>query len=118
MRLAGGTVGIMMGIIGFLAPQPRTGQPGGAPVAGYEVVRSYPHDPHAFTQGLVFRDGFFYEGTGMNGQSGIRKVDPETGEVLQIKAIDQQYFGEGITDWKDSLIEFTWQSGTGFVYDL
>jgi glutaminyl-peptide cyclotransferase len=118
MRLAFGGV-LLMGTIGFLAGRPGQGgaQPG-PPVFGYTVVRSYPHDPRAFTQGLVFRNGVFYEGTGMNGRSGIRKVKVETGEVLQVKAIDAQYFGEGITDWKGSLIEITWQSEIGFVYDI
>jgi glutamine cyclotransferase len=108
-----------MGTIGFLAN--RSGQGGGAPavpVYGYTVVRSYPHDPRAFTQGLLFRNGVFYEGTGMNGRSGIRKVKIETGEVLQAKPIGAEYFGEGITDWKGSLIEITWQSEIGFVYDI
>jgi glutamine cyclotransferase len=108
-----------MGTIGFLAD--RSGQGGAAPavpVYGYSVVRSYPHDPRAFTQGLLFRNGVFYEGTGMNGRSGIRKVKLETGEVLQAKPIGAEYFGEGITDWKGSLIEITWQSEIGFVYDI
>src|SRR5262245_37838792 len=105
---------LAMATIGFLS------QPGPAPVPtyGYQVVRSFPHDPGAFIQGLSVREGVFYEGTGLNGRSGIRKVKIETGEVLQSKPIGSEYFGEGITDWKDSLIEITWQSGIGFVYDL
>lgn len=102
--------------IGFISAQRSGGPP--VPTYGYQVVRSYPHDPAAFIQGLIFRDGVFYEGTGLNGQSGIRKVKVETGEVLQSKPIRPEYFGEGITDWKDSLIEITWQSGIGFVYDI
>ena len=69
------------------------------PTYGYQVVRSYPHDRDAFTQGLIYRNGFFYEGTGLNGRSGIRKVKLETGEVLQTKPLGAEYFGEGITDW-------------------
>jgi glutamine cyclotransferase len=112
------TLLLLMGTIGFLPGQRgRSAQPT-EPVYGYHVVRSYPHDPAAFTQGLIVRDGFFYEGTGMNGQSGIRKVKIETGEVVQSKPLASTYFGEGITDWKDSLIEITWQSEVGFVYDL
>src|SRR5918999_3110112 len=84
---------------------------------GYKVIRSYPHDRAAYTQGLVYHDGVLYEGTGLNGQSSIRKVRLETGEVLQVRDIDQQYFGEGIVIWKDSLIQLTWQSEIGFVYD-
>ncbi|MGH9308633.1 MAG: glutaminyl-peptide cyclotransferase [Vicinamibacterales bacterium] len=87
------------------------------PVYRYKVVRSYPHDREAYTQGLLYQDGVFYEGTGLNGRSSIRKVRVETGEVLQVRALDQQYFGEGIVVWKDTLIQLTWQSGIGFIYD-
>lgn len=89
-----------------------------APTFSYRVVRSYPHDPQAFTQGLVYLDGVLYEGTGLNGQSSIRKVRLETGEVLQIRRLDPQYFGEGIAVVGSNLIELTWQSGVAFVYDL
>ena len=89
----------------------------GTPVYGYSVVRSYPHDRQAFTQGLVYLDGVLYEGTGLHGRSGIRKVKLETGEVLQMRPLESQYFGEGIAVWKDSLIQLTWKSGIGFVYD-
>jgi glutamine cyclotransferase len=92
-------------------------RPADVPVYGYKVVKSYPHDRGAYTQGFVYLDGVFYEGTGLNGRSTIRKVKPETGEVLQVRAIDQQYFGEGIVVWKDALIQLTWRSGIGFVYD-
>ncbi len=87
------------------------------PVYGYTVVRSYPHDPEAFTEGLEFRDGFLYESTGLNGRSSIRKVKLETGEVLQNRNISRDYFGEGITFWKDDLFGLTWISGVAFVYD-
>jgi len=88
-----------------------------APVAGYRVVHVFPHDPQAFTQGLVYLDGVFYEGTGLNGRSSIRKVKIENGEVLQLQKIDPQYFGEGIAVLKDTIFELTWQSGIGFLYD-
>jgi glutamine cyclotransferase len=81
------------------------------------VVHVFPHDPQAFTQGLVFRDGIFYEGTGLNGRSTIRKVRIENGEVLQLHKLDPQYFGEGIAVVGDSLYELTWQGGIGFIYD-
>lgn len=86
---------------------------------GYRIVNAYPHDPNAFTQGLIYREagGVLYEGTGLWGRSSIRKVALETGEVLQTREIDGQFFGEGITLWKDRLIELTWQSNKGFVYD-
>ena len=104
---------VAMGTIGFVRPE----QPP-VPTFGFEVVRSYPHDRQAFTQGLIYRDGWLYEGTGLNGRSGIRKVKLETGEVVQVQPLDPQHFGEGITDWKGSLIQLTWRSEVGFVYDL
>jgi glutamine cyclotransferase len=88
-----------------------------APVSGYRVVKIYPHDRQAFTQGLQYLDGVLYEGTGQFGQSGIRKVRLENGEVLQRQPLDARYFGEGITVWGDTLIQLTWQSEIGFVYD-
>src|SRR5947209_15441925 len=88
------------------------------PEYGVVLLKTYPHDPSAFTEGLLYKDGFLYESTGRNGQSFIRKVALETGTVLQQTQIDQRYFGEGIVNWKDRLIELTWQSQIGFVYDL
>lgn len=106
---------VLMASIGFF-PSQRGGSP--PPTYGYQVVRSYPHDHAAFTQGLIFRDGVFYEGTGLNGKSGIRKVQVETGEVLKIQPLSSQYFGEGITEWKGQILQLTWRSEIGFVYDL
>jgi len=88
-----------------------------APTDRCTIVKSYPHDPGAFTQGLEYLDGYLYEGTGLNGRSSIRKVQLETGKVLQQRAVAPQYFGEGITVWKTALIQLTWQSGVAFVYD-
>jgi glutamine cyclotransferase len=115
---------LTMGTIGYFAAQPsdrsaRSGQGAGpVPTYGYTVVRSFPHDRGAFTQGLIFRDGVFYEGTGLNGRSGIRKVKVETGEVLQAKPLAAEYFGEGITEWKGQIFQLTWRSEVGFVYDM
>jgi glutamine cyclotransferase len=89
-----------------------------APRSSYTVVRVYPHDRSAFTQGLEYVGGFFYEGTGLNGQSSIRKVKLETGEVVQRHDVPAEYFGEGITIWKSNLIELTWRSQIALVYDL
>jgi len=107
---------LLMGTIGFLPGQRAAAS--AVPTYGYNVVRSYPHDPGAFTQGFIVRDGFFYEGTGMIGHSGIRKVKIDSGEVIQVQPLSQDYFGEGITDWKGSLVQITWRSEVGFVYDL
>jgi glutaminyl-peptide cyclotransferase len=94
-------------------------QPAGTPVAQYTytVVRTYPHDRRAFTQGLQYLDGQLYEGTGQNGQSSIRRVRLETGEVLQLRELPKEHFGEGIAIWKSELFQLTWRSGMGFVYD-
>ena len=88
------------------------------PVQGFKVVKSYPHDPDAFTQGLFFHDGFLYEGTGLRGRSSIRKVEIETGRVVQAVELPAEFFGEGITQWGDRLIGITWQEQTAFVLDL
>ncbi len=87
------------------------------PVFTYTVVRSYPHDKDAFTQGLQVVDGVFFEGTGLNGKSSIRRVKIDTGEVLQKRDVDARYFGEGITVRGQDLYQLTWQSGIAFVYD-
>lgn len=101
---------------GILAAYQEAGR-SSAPVAKYRVVRVYPHDPEAFTQGLVYLDGFLYEGTGLNGRSSIRKVKLENGEVVQMQKVDSQYFGEGIAVKGDTIYELTWQSEIGFLYD-
>ncbi len=93
------------------------GQSRSTPVSGYKVVHIYPHDPGAFTQGLVFSDGYLYEGTGMVGESSVRKVELNSGKVVQKIDVPPPYFGEGIVLWKDKLIELTWQTKIGFVYD-
>jgi glutamine cyclotransferase len=84
---------------------------------GYRIIHVYPHDRTAFTQGLEYRGGYLYEGTGLNGRSSLRKVDLETGKVLQDTRLEPKYFGEGITLLDQRIIELTWQSHRGFVYD-
>lgn len=87
------------------------------PVYFYNIVNTYSHDPDAFTQGLVFEDGFLYEGTGLLGHSTLRRVQLETGAILQTRELPDQFFGEGITIYGDEIIQLTWQSHVGFVYD-
>jgi glutaminyl-peptide cyclotransferase len=87
------------------------------PQYSYRVVNTYPHDRTAFTQGLEFRDGFLYEGTGMTGRSSLRKVELTTGRVLQKYDVPTPFFGEGITAIHQQILQLTWQSQTGFVYD-
>jgi glutamine cyclotransferase len=84
----------------------------------FAIVRVFPHDTSAFTQGLAYRDGFLYEGTGLSGGSSLRKVRLETGEVIQQVNLGPDFFGEGITLVKDKVLQLTWKSGVGFVYDL
>jgi glutamine cyclotransferase len=95
----------------------KTGAPH-TPEYTFKVLHTFPHDPNAFTQGLAYRDGFLYEGTGLRGRSSLRKERLETGEVLQQIDLAPQYFGEGITPLHDEIIQLTWQSHTGFVYNL
>jgi glutamine cyclotransferase len=102
--------------LGVSAGQPGRA-PASAPVSHYRVVHVFPHDPEAFTQGLLYLDGFLYEGTGLEGRSSIRKVRLENGEVVQIRKLDPRYFGEGITIFGNSLFELTWQAEVGFIYD-
>lgn len=90
---------------------------GPAGVCGYRVVERYPHDPEAFTQGLVYRAGYLYEGTGLRGESTVRRVELESGRVLEQITLAPQYFGEGITIFGDRLHQLTFTAGVGFVYD-
>ncbi len=84
----------------------------------YEIVKVYPHDPHAYTQGLVYQNGILYEGTGQYGESGIRKTDMKNGKILSTLNIDSKLFGEGITIYQDKIYQLTWTSHQGFIYDL
>ncbi len=83
----------------------------------YQIISEYPHDTTAFTQGLVFDDGIFYESTGMWNESDVRQVVPESGVVLKRQTIEKELFGEGLALVDDRLIQLTWQAGRGFVYD-
>jgi glutamine cyclotransferase len=89
-----------------------------APTCTYRIINTYPHDPCAFTQGLVFEGGFLYEGTGRRGQSSLRKVELQTGEVLKIHRLKDRFFGEGITIYEDRIIQLTYAAQLGFVYDI
>jgi glutamine cyclotransferase len=84
----------------------------------FKVINTFPHDPDAFTQGLVYHDGFLYEGTGLRGRSSLRKVRLESGQVAQEIDLSHELFGEGIAILKDEIVQLTWQSHSGFVYSL
>lgn len=88
------------------------------PVYGYQVVRVYPHDQNAFTEGLFYRDGYLYESTGLNGQSEIRKEELDTAKVVMRHALPSGFFGEGIVDDGRRMIQLTWRNQVGFIYDL
>ncbi len=88
-----------------------------SPVSHYRVVHAYPHDPGAFTQGLIYLDGYLYESTGLNGRSSLRMTDLTTGKVLQKQPVPSQYFAEGMTNFAGKLYQLTWQNGKAFVYD-
>jgi glutamine cyclotransferase len=88
------------------------------PIYGYRIVNTYPHATDAFTEGLVYSGGFLYEGTGLNEQSTLRRVELETGMVLQSVSLSEEYFGEGITIVGNRVYQLTWRNGIGFVYNL
>lgn len=84
----------------------------------YELVKEYPHDPDAYTQGFYYHDGVMYEGTGLKGQSSLREVDIETGKISRSHNIPARFFGEGVTIFENRLYQLTWKGQTGFIYDL
>ena len=102
-------------LLGQSAPRIHSSRP---PEYTFKIVRTFPHDSNAFTQGLTYRDGFLYEGTGLQGRSSLRKVRLETGEVVQRIDLAPEFFGEGITLLKDTVVQLTWQAQIGFVYRL
>jgi glutamine cyclotransferase len=112
-------VALFVGCVENKAPlhTPPPYPPDTTPVYTYKILNIYPHDQKAFTEGLVFEDGYLYEGTGIQGESTLRKVELETGKVLKIYHLPTQFFGEGVTIWDNTLIQLTWQSRIGFVYD-
>ncbi len=112
MRIWRGVV--LVAIAALLGAAPKAAAP--PPIYGYRIVHVYPHDPEAFTQGLEYHDGFLYEGTGLKGRSTLRKVELESGKVLQEVQLNHEYFGEGITVLDQRIFELTWQAHRGFVY--
>ena len=115
--------GFFPGIVAFLIAQVIPAQSGLQdrmsilPRTEFEVVGRYPHDSNAYTQGLVWHKGGFYESTGLYGQSTLRRVDLETGTILQLTALQDEYFGEGITIINSTIVQLTWETHKGFVYD-
>ncbi len=89
-----------------------------APISAIKVINIFPHDPDAFTQGLIYHEGYLYESTGLNGKSTLRKVDIKTGKIIKIIKLAHEYFGEGITILGNNIYQLTWLNKTGFVYEL
>src|SRR5688500_15743605 len=123
----GGRLGAMLVVVMLVPgctpddPPPRTTATRAtrtAPVARFRTVRSWPHDPAAFTQGLDFHQGRLYEGTGVEGQSTLREVALETGAVVRKVQLPSDVFGEGITVLGDRIYQVTWKSRKGYVYDV
>lgn len=109
----------LMGTLWYVSgPAPAEPGPGAAPSQRYRIVNTYPHDPDAYTQGLIVRNGFLYESTGRYGRSTLRKVELETGRVLQLHRLEDEHFGEGLAEWQGRLVQLTWDSETAFVHDL
>ena len=87
------------------------------PIYSYNIINTYPHDVRAFTEGLVYEDEFFYESTGRYNESTLRKVDLQTGEILNLHKLNDNYFGEGIAIYDNKIFQLTWKSNVGFIYD-
>jgi glutamine cyclotransferase len=98
-------------------PTPTAPAADALPAYSYDIVATYPHDPKAFTQGLVYTDGVLYETTGQEGESWLRKVDLATGAVLQQHDIADEFFGEGMVIWGDQIVTLTWRGEKGFIFD-
>jgi glutaminyl-peptide cyclotransferase len=107
-----------MSVLGLAGLALMATQGGRLPIYGYKVIASFPHDPDAFTQGLVYRDGVLYESAGQYGRSSLRKVRLDTGRILQERKLEARYFAEGLVNWESRLVQLTWQEGVAFVYDL
>ncbi|MBN2029367.1 glutaminyl-peptide cyclotransferase [bacterium] len=104
----------------YVSTQTPTASPTGEAITNFSpvIVKEYPHDSSAFTQGLVIHENILYESTGLYGNSSIRKVNINTGGIEKIRYLPEQYFAEGIAIVNDRIIQITWKSGVGFVYNL
>jgi glutamine cyclotransferase len=118
MKASSLLAGCALAAYALLAPQAHAASTKPIPVYGYQVVRTYPHDINAFTEGLFYLDGYLYESTGLEGHSSVRKVKLETGQVVQRATLPADMFGEGIAPWHGRLVGLTWKAQTGYVLDL
>ncbi len=102
---------LLLSLLLLLPPQPT------APVSTYKVIARYPHSTSSYTEGFFYANGLFYEGTGMRGHSALLAIEPATGKIVQQADLNGDYFGEGIVDSGANILEWTWQSHTGFILD-
>ncbi len=109
---------IILALLFCLALYPLQAQAPPLPRLAPEVKNVYPHDAAAFTQGLLWHEGYLYESTGLYGESTLRRVDIESGQPLQLRPIDETHFAEGLERVDDKLIQLTWKAGVAFVYDV
>jgi glutaminyl-peptide cyclotransferase len=116
--IVAGALGVGIGAFGEESVANQHNAQPSIPVLSAKILKTYPHDPHAFTQGLEYFEGFLYESTGETGQSSLRKVDLESGKVLQKTDLASEYFGEGLTIFRGKIYQLTWLSKIGFVYDV
>ncbi|MDI9611675.1 MAG: glutaminyl-peptide cyclotransferase [Acidobacteriota bacterium] len=114
-RVASATALCALSLAAAMAPGKK---PQASASLSYRVTARYPHDPGAFTQGLVYLDGFLYESTGQYGESTLRKVEISTGRVLRKKALGRDYFGEGLAERAGLLYQLTWHEKIGFIYAI
>lgn len=126
IRLAGRGIisGAALAILAAAAPvdsgpvaSQSTAAPGAVPVEAARILATHPHDSNAFTQGLFFADGALFESTGQHGESTVREVDLTTGKAKREVRLPREYFGEGSTAWRDTIISLTWKHGTAFRWD-
>jgi len=118
LRHGGVAVALAAVLTGLAVDRPELIAQTAAVVDGYRIVNAFPHDSDAYTQGLIYRDGFLFESTGLSGRSTLRKVKLETGQIVQERRLDRAHFAEGLTEWSGQLVQLTWQSNIAFVYDL
>jgi glutamine cyclotransferase len=110
-------IGMVFALSVLLHPLPSLPAEGTAPTFGYRVVNAFPHDREAFTQGFAWDAGNLLESTGLYGQSSLRRVELKTGEVMKSRSLKRKFFGEGVVPVGDRIVQVTWRSGQGFVYD-
>lgn len=117
LLIALGALAVFLLVLVLCLPHSHSIPPHLSSNAQIEVLTTYPHDPNAFTEGLIYADDYFYESAGLYGQSTLRKIEPSTGKVVQELKLSDQYFAEGLTLLGDQLYQLTWREHTGFIYD-